>query len=193
LTPKAELQVPPEAVPAAKGEENKKESSEKDSGNPLDRFEEKTRWIIPPRGSQPLFIKFYSEKIGEFKQPLHFEVVGTEKSVEVALTGKCEYPQLNDKPKIVFSLYERKGGKNSPMLKKFDMKRNVFSFGSLLIGKEYEKRMTEKCKVNFAELYLQNAGSFHYILISHCSHNQVNTQLSKNRRSTLSQLLLIFQ
>ncbi len=36
----------------------------------------------------------------------------------------------------------------------------MFDFGPLLIGKDFEKRHTDKCKINAAELHISNAGNY---------------------------------
>eukprot|EP01022_Parablepharisma_sp_SALTPOND_P020800 TRINITY_DN386_c0_g1_i3.p1 TRINITY_DN386_c0_g1~~TRINITY_DN386_c0_g1_i3.p1 ORF type:complete len:4093 (+),score=589.86 TRINITY_DN386_c0_g1_i3:873-13151(+) len=124
-------------------------------------YEEKTRWVLPVRDSQEIFVKFYSERTGEFKQNLHFGIVGGEKTVELALEGKCEYPMMSDKSKTIFALYERRGIRVAPLQeKRFDKSKGRFDFGPLLIGKEFEKRQQEKCKVNVAKFNFSNAGHF---------------------------------
>jgi len=162
LTPKIKEQVKENKENNPPNDENDDKENKEEGGNKESdmEYEEKTRWIIPPKGFQEIYIKFYSEKTGEFKQPLHFEMVGWDRASEVSLLGKCEYPQLNDKPKIVFSLYDRKGTKNAPNLKRYDKQKGCFDFGPLLISKEFDKRNTEKCQVNFAELFMSNAGSY---------------------------------
>jgi len=42
--------------------------------------EKETRWVIQPKESKKLFIKFFSTKIGAYNENLQFEVVGSYKT-----------------------------------------------------------------------------------------------------------------
>jgi len=156
--------VPPEcpASPSPNDASPEKESPEKKiETEPLIEYEEKTRWVLPAKDSVEVLIKFYSERTGEFIQDLNFGIVGGDKKVTLSLKGNCEYPMLSDKPKTIFVAYERRATK-PPVFgeKRFDKQRNVFDFGPLLIGKEFDKRQQEKCKVNVAKFMFSNAGNF---------------------------------
>lgn len=155
-----ELKQAPEKILEYTLMTKKKVNETVDPSKPID-YEEKTRWVIPSKESQEIFVKFYSEKPGLFERDLEFGIVGSDKLHELKLSGKCEYPQLSDKPKAVFALYEKKQARNAPPLqKKYEKSRNCFEFGPLLLGKEFDKRQQEKCKPNLAEFVFTNTGQF---------------------------------
>jgi hypothetical protein len=54
-----------------------------------------TRWSLGPKESKKLYIKFFSEKIGQFSETLTFEIIGSHKQFNLPITGLCEFPQIN--------------------------------------------------------------------------------------------------
>lgn len=57
--------------------------------------EKETRWVIQPKESKRLYIKFFSTKIGTYNETLQFEVVGSYKSFNLPIQGLCEFPAIN--------------------------------------------------------------------------------------------------
>ena len=151
-------------------EEEKKEGEESESKKDeekKERFkkEERSRWIIYPDKKQKLFVKFFSENIGNFEDTLNFEIVGSNKHFPLKVTGEAEFPQLSDYFKSVFTFYKKTRPVEPPecyVSKQYIISENVFDFGSLLIGKDPEKRHTETImrKVNSTNLRMSNKGKF---------------------------------
>ena len=58
-----------------------------------------TRWVLPPRGSVQLVVRFRSEAVGRSSELLGFEALGGERHSTVVLSGACDYPRINTDPK----------------------------------------------------------------------------------------------
>lgn len=54
-----------------------------------------TRWVLAPKESRKLYIKFFSTKIGSFSETMQFEIIGSYKSFNLPITGLCEFPTIN--------------------------------------------------------------------------------------------------
>jgi hypothetical protein len=39
--------------------------------------EKQTRWVLDPKETRKLYVKFFSTKVGSFNQILEFEIVGS--------------------------------------------------------------------------------------------------------------------
>lgn len=61
-----------------------------------------TRWILQPKESKKIYVKFFSKNIGTFDQILQFEVVGAYKPVNLTLNAICEFPTINSNYRNVF-------------------------------------------------------------------------------------------
>ena len=61
-----------------------------------------TRWILQPKESKKIYVKFFSKNIGTFDQILQFEVVGAFKPVNLTLNAICEFPTINSNYRNVF-------------------------------------------------------------------------------------------
>lgn len=51
-----------------------------------------TRWVLGPKESKKLYIKFFSTKIGSYSETLQFEIIGSYKAFNLPITGLCEFP-----------------------------------------------------------------------------------------------------
>ena len=104
--------------------------------------EQTTRWVLGPKESKRLYIKFYSTKIGSYSENLQFEIIGSYKSFNLPVTGICEFPQVNQNVKNLYMSIKksRPVEKESLVIKSFIQSENLFEFGPLLIKKDAEKR-----------------------------------------------------
>jgi len=46
---------------------------------------DQTRWVLEPKESKKLYVKFFSKKVGSFSQTLKFEIVGSLKAFDLSL------------------------------------------------------------------------------------------------------------
>jgi len=61
-----------------------------------------TRWILQPKETKKLFIKFFSKNIGAYDQVLQFEIVGAYRPFNLNLNAICEFPTINSNYKNLF-------------------------------------------------------------------------------------------
>lgn len=61
-----------------------------------------TRWILQPKESKKLYIKFFSKNIGNFDQVMQFEIVGSYRPFNLNLNAVCEFPTINSNYRNVF-------------------------------------------------------------------------------------------
>lgn len=104
---------------------------------------DKTRWILQPKQSQKLYIKFFSTDIGNFDQVFQFEIVGSYKPFNLNLHAICEFPTISQNYKNVFMFSKKTRPTTEPesfLSKTFVISENCFDFGPLLIKKDPEKR-----------------------------------------------------
>jgi hypothetical protein len=102
-------------VKAAKGKEEPKEiEQDKDEQKGPNLDKSITRWILQPNESKPLYIKFFSTKIGKFHQILNFEIVGSSRQFPLDINALCEFPTINNNPKNVFMLQKRQRPASPP-------------------------------------------------------------------------------
>jgi len=112
-----------------------------------------TRWILQPKESKKIFVKFFSKNIGTFDQVLPFEIVGAYKTFNLSLNAICEFPTINSNYKNVFMAQKKSRPSQAPesfLSKTYVVSESVFDFGPLLIGKDPEKRQSDELvkKVN---------------------------------------------
>lgn len=101
-----------------------------------------TRWVLNPKESKKLYIKFFSTKIGLFTETLQFEIIGSYKSFNLPLTGLCEFPTINQNVKNMYMNIKktRPVDKENLIIKSYVTSESLFEFGPLLIKKDSEKR-----------------------------------------------------
>ena len=176
--PKAEVEEVQEESkpdPKAKGKKDAKGGKAKDEPKEVEGEgeEEKgpfldnniTRWILQPNEAKPLYIKFFSTKVGKFNQTLNFEVVGSTRQFPLEIKALCEFPTINTNPKNVFTLQKRQRPPAPPesyLQKCFITSENVFDFGPLLVGKDAEKRNDDEAlkKANSTIFRITNNGKY---------------------------------
>ena len=157
----------PEPPAAATGEDGaaveEPEEGQKDPFPPMTK--EKTRWVLGPKESAKLFIKFFSQSVGSFSQTLKFEIVGSPRAFDLNIVALCELPRLNEFYKNVFMTHKKTRPPQPPdsiVQKTFIVSENVFDFGPLLIKKDPEQRATDETlkKVNSSVLRITNDGEY---------------------------------
>ena len=122
-----------------------------------------TRWVLQPKESKKLYMKFYSTKIGTFTENLLFEIVGSYKSFTLPVTGVCEFPTINTNSRNLYfnSRKTRPADKETIVYKSFIQNEGVFDFGPLLMKKDPEKRNDELvAKVNGTFFQITNNGKY---------------------------------
>ena len=78
--------------PPADGEENKEE----DEGPKLPPMTDKqTRWVLEPKESKKLYVKFFSTKTGPQDQVMQFEIVGSYKPFNLNAKASCDFPTIS--------------------------------------------------------------------------------------------------
>ena len=127
--------------PSAAGDEVEKNEEEGDAEQNKEPAmdKEKTRWIIQPKESATLYIKFFSEQVGEFPQTLNFEIVGSTRNFPLNLKSQCSMPTINTNYKNVFMSHKRVRPPTIPesyVDKSYIVAEGLFDFGPLLIGKD---------------------------------------------------------
>lgn len=168
-TPTPEPERPPTAEDGA-AEESKEPvaedgASEVEQSNEPKMDKTKTRWIIQPKESCTLYVKFFSEEVGEFPQTLNFEIVGSTRTFPLNLKANCAMPSINTNFKNVFFSSKRARPPQAPdsyLDKTYVVSEGVFDFGPLLIGKDAMKRTEDESlkAMNSAEIRITNNGQF---------------------------------
>ena len=111
--------------------------------------DKQTRWVLQSKESKKLYVKFFSKKIQELPVTLNFEIVGSYKPCNLAVTGVCEFPTINTNPKQVYMVQKRLRPPTEPesfLKKTYIMNESQFDFGPLLIKKNPETRSEDKVK-----------------------------------------------
>lgn len=93
-TPEAEKPTSASAVDRNSAEGGDEDQDENKPKMPNLR-EDITRWVLQPRETKKLYMKFFSTKIGAFNENLQFEIVGSYKTFTLPVTGSCEFPTIN--------------------------------------------------------------------------------------------------
>ena len=123
-----------------------------------------TRWVLKPKESTKLYVKFFSTKTGHYDQALQFEIVGSYKPFTLNAKAVCEFPTINQNPRNLFLSQKKVRPPTEPesfLQKTFVLQENAFDFGPLLIGKDPEKRGEEAVKaVNGTFFQITNNGKY---------------------------------
>jgi hypothetical protein len=107
----------------------------------------KTRWILAPHASTYLYIKFFSTSTGKFEShypSLEFKIVGGQKPFVLPCKGICEFPMINSEQRNIFMNRRRARPHATPecfVSKTYIHAEGKYEFGSLLIGKTFDKRV----------------------------------------------------
>jgi len=105
-----------------------------------------TRWVLGPKETKKVYVKFFSQRTGAFSQVLKFEIVGSLRSFELALQAGCEFPTINSFYRNVFMNHKKTRPiqqAESLLAKTFVVSENTFDFGPLLIKKDPERRASD--------------------------------------------------
>lgn len=113
------------------------------------------RWIIPPKDSKELAIKFNSNEIGKFEQTLTFEIVGSRNKFSLLCVGQCRYSQMISDTKKIFPKWRKSKEDRYISHGEYIANPGIFEFGPLLYSKPREKFM-EKFPENKAVLLITN-------------------------------------
>ena len=97
-----------------------------DSGIPA------TRWKVPAKGAIALTICYHSKDPGQHSAHLHFEIVGVDNLVPLAMTGICAYPSISMDSQVLFSRHAVTSKLPGLDHGYFGMERR-YAFGPLLI------------------------------------------------------------
>jgi hydrocephalus-inducing protein len=145
------------------GEEGESQGDKDKEGLPP-MTKDQTRWVLGPKESRKLFVKFFSSKTGNFSQNLKFEVVGSLKNFDLNLQAVCEFPTINKFYRNVFMTHKKTRPPTMPeslLSRAFVVSENVFDFGPLLIKKDPEQRQDPKVQaVNASVLQITNNGKY---------------------------------
>jgi len=126
---------------------------------------QQTRWVLQPKESRKLHIRFCSKATGTYEQTMQFEIVGSYKTMSLNLSAVCDFPTINNNPKNVFMNTRRNRPAQPPdsyIQKCYINSEQTFDFGPLLVGKDPEKRSSDPQmkKMNSWELQITNNGKF---------------------------------
>jgi hydrocephalus-inducing protein len=124
-----------------------------------------TRWVLGPKESRRIYVKFFSTRAGTYAQVLKFEIVGSLRTFELALQAGCEFPSINSAYRNVFMTHKKSRPAQpaeSLLAKTFVVSENTFDFGPLLIKKDPEQRATDPSlrQINSSVLQITNNGKF---------------------------------
>ena len=126
--------------------------------------QKQTRWILDPKESKKLYVKFFSKKVGDFNQILEFEIVGSYRPFRLNLHGTCVFPMISTNPRNVFLSQKRVRPPTAPdsyLSKCYVNSEGTFDFGPLLIKKDPEKRNDELVKkMNGTFFQITNNGRY---------------------------------
>merc|ERR1712150_52121 len=101
----------------------------------LQEWESRGRYVIPANGEVMLEVVFRSPEICKVDMMLEFEVVGSQKSYPLHLTGICAVPTINSTPTAVYERIVKKRPKVKSTRKfkpAFLLAEELFSFGPLI-------------------------------------------------------------
>jgi hypothetical protein len=107
---------------------------------------DQTRWVIGPKETRKVYVKFFSQRTGSFNQVLRFEIVGSVRAFELSLQATCEFPTINSFYRNVFMTHKKTRPAQQPeslLSKTFVVSENAFDFGPLLVRKDPERRATD--------------------------------------------------
>lgn len=122
-----------------------------------------SRWVLGPKESKKLYIKFFSTQIGAFSESLQFEIQGSYKPFTLPIQGLCEFPEINQNVRNMFMAIKksRPAEKEALIIKSYVQSEGLFEFGPLLIKKDPERRAeAEIQKVNSSIFQITNNGKF---------------------------------
>jgi hypothetical protein len=133
-----------------------------------------TRWVLAPKETKKIYVKFFSQRVGAFSQVLKFEIVGSARPFELALQAGCEFPTINSGFRNVFMTNKKSRPASMPeslLSKTYVVSENCFDFGPLLVRKDAEKRTAwddkeftpdqqKLRKVNSSVLQITNNGKY---------------------------------
>ena len=91
-----------------------------------------TRWKVPAKGAVALTICYHSKDPGQHSAHLHFEIVGVDNLVPLAMTGICAYPSISKDPQVLFSRHAKTSKLPGFERGYFGMERR-YAFGPLLV------------------------------------------------------------
>ena len=57
--------------------------------------DKQTRWVLEPKESKKLYVKFFSTKTGQQDQVLQFEIVGSYKNFNLNAKASCDFPMIS--------------------------------------------------------------------------------------------------
>tara|TARA_B110000285_G_scaffold208534_1_gene248823 strand:- start:2157 stop:2801 length:645 start_codon:yes stop_codon:yes gene_type:complete len=132
--------------PKVEGEEEAPVEGEEEADSKPKMTKDQTRWVIGPKESKQIYVKFFSKKVGSFPQTLKFEIVGSLRTFDLSLNSICEFPTINHGYRNVFMNNKKTRPPTLPeslLAKTFVVSENVFDFGPLLINKDPELRNGE--------------------------------------------------
>ena len=99
-TPVDKKETTEDADPPAEGEEHPSD------GLP-EMTKDQTRWVLGPKESRKLYVKFFTQNTGNFQQNLKFEIVGSQRSFDLPLSAVCEFPTVNSFYRNVFMTHKK--------------------------------------------------------------------------------------
>ncbi|KAF6780525.1 hypothetical protein AHF37_00011 [Paragonimus kellicotti] len=106
------------------------------TNRPLTHF----RWIIPAHGQVQLRIRFRADRIGQFDQVFHFELLGSRREYQLYCRGTCASPTISREPRLIYSNRKRALQFGEIIQKTYIMETETFEFGPLLVEKTREKK-----------------------------------------------------
>ena len=119
------------------------------------------RWVLEPKQSTTLRVRFSSEKLAIIDQTLSFELLGTKKSYQIFCRGTCAFPTIDSNPKTLFPRVRRLPVKGDEIVaKQFIMPESVYTFGPLLCNKTREPK--NRYVENMEKISFVNEGRDHH-------------------------------
>jgi P pilus assembly chaperone PapD len=155
---------PPSSEGEREGEASEEEAAARDDGAEAKVPAEPTqqsRWVVPPRSSVPLLVKYRTQSVGSTQQSFTFEMVGVgaDRQVTLQCAASSAQPSISKDYRNVF---HRKVKSRHPLkaAKTFVIARNTFEFGPLLVGRERLGEGATAHKENNEALHITNNGPF---------------------------------
>jgi hydrocephalus-inducing protein len=125
--------------------------------------EASTRWVIAPRSSITVGVRYLSDVVGQHDASFGFELFGRAKQYSLPLKGTCAYPEISSDSRTVFMHRIKTKKPNTIVKKQFIADQNVFDFGPLMVGRDagQASRHDRATMKVFAETFrITNTGLF---------------------------------
>jgi hydrocephalus-inducing protein len=119
-----------------------------------------TRWVLQPRESIELVVRFKASQVGKFERRILFGLMGSEREFELPVRSTCAYPQISQDYRNLFYRKVKSRGDNAFVQRQYVISAATFEFGPMLVGKSREGYNEGKCNDSAGRVRITNNGLF---------------------------------